>query len=689
MGTLGSGDGIGVLKGVGDKTAGLLSKLGIGTVGELIRWFPRGYDTFGAPIQISAVVRGEKCAVSAAVVGMARVRKVRNLHMTEFTIRDTDCSMLVLFYNMPFLRQVLKSGVHYVFRGVVTMHGNDYVMEQPRFYSKEDYAKRMDSIQPCYGLTKGLSNGKVQKLMKQALSESVWEEDCFPPAFLQEYQLVTYREALWGIHFPDSEEHLVQARRRMSFEEFFVFVYAMQSGSKRSAIWPNSHPIRVSEECKHFLEALPFELTKAQEKVWREIGDDMAGEGCMNRLLQGDVGSGKTIIAILALLSCVESGYQGALMAPTEVLAMQHYQSILAYIQLYHLRFKPVLLTGSLSAKEKRAARDKLSCGAANLAVGTHAVIQESVEFQNLGLVITDEQHRFGARQRESLAQKGSYPHILVMSATPIPRTLAITLYGSIPVSVIDELPSNRLPIKSCVVNTSFRPSAYRFLDKEVEAGHQVYVICPLVEDDENGGEGENVADYSSKLKSVMPDHVRIATLHGKMRSGDKNQIMESFSKGDIDILVSTTVIEVGINVPNATVMMIENAERFGLAALHQLRGRVGRGSVQSYCIFISTKEDPATMERLQVLLHSNDGFYIASQDLKLRGPGDLHTKQAIRTIRQSGDFSFQFGDIYEDADVLALASLAVTRVLTSDKEDTSSLAALAQRTNGVDFSTI
>jgi ATP-dependent DNA helicase RecG len=596
--------------------------------------------------------------------------------------------MLVLFYNMPFLRQVLKSGVHYIFRGVVTMHGNAYVMEQPRYYTKEEYEERMASIQPIYGLTKGLSNGKVQKLVRQALRSFDWEDDCFPDTMRQEYGLVTYQEAMLGIHFPENEEQLVQARRRLSFEEFFIFICGMQSGAKSSALWPNTHLIRPVEACTQFLDALPFGLTKAQGKVWGEIRADLAGEGCMNRLLQGDVGSGKTIIAILALIACAENGYQGALMAPTEVLAMQHYQGILEYIRLYQIPLVPVLLTGSMSAKEKREALSKLASGEANLAVGTHAVIQDKVTFRDLALVITDEQHRFGARQREALAEKGSHPHILVMSATPIPRTLAITLYGSIPVSVIDELPENRLPIKSCVVNTSFRPSAYRFLEKEVGEGHQVYVICPLVEDGESGSAGENVTDYREKLLSVLPDGVRIASLHGKMRPGDKNRIMEEFSSGEIDILVSTTVIEVGINVPNATVIMIENAERFGLAALHQLRGRVGRGGSQSYCIFISTKEDPATMERLQVLLHSNDGFYIASQDLKLRGPGDLHPKRAIRTIRQSGDFAFQFGDIYEDADVLELAAQAAGRAIAAP-EDSLFLAKLARRTKGVDFNTI
>ena len=376
----------------------------------------------------------------------------------------------------------------------------------------------------------------------------------------------------------------------------------------------------------------------------------------MNRLVQGDVGSGKTIIAVLALLMCAANGFQGAMMAPTEVLAAQHYEGICQYVEKYHAALRPLLLVGSMTAKEKRDAYEKIASGEANLVVGTHAVIQEKVHFKNLALVVTDEQHRFGVRQREVLAEKGSNPHVLVMSATPIPRTLAIILYGDLQVSVIDELPANRLPIKNCVVGTSYRPKAYQFIEKEVRAGRQAYVICPMVEEGEME-DLENVSEYAQKLRAALPADMQVATLHGKMKAADKNRVMEEYAAHNIDVLVSTTVIEVGINVPNATVMMVENAERFGLAQLHQLRGRVGRGEHQSYCIFISAQDSKDTMERLDILNRSNDGFYIASEDLKLRGPGDLFG------IRQSGAFAFRMGDIYTDAEILKQASQAVDRV--------------------------
>ncbi len=385
----------------------------------------------------------------------------------------------------------------------------------------------------------------------------------------------------------------------------------------------------------------------------------------MNRLVQGDVGSGKTIVAVLALLMTAANGYQGALMAPTEVLAMQHFETIQGYVKKYGLIFRPVLLVGSMTAREKREVYGAIADGQANLIIGTHALIQEKVQYRSLGLVVTDEQHRFGVRQRELLAQKGENPHILVMSATPIPRTLAIILYGDLHLSVIDELPADRLPIKNCVVNISYRPTAYRFIAGQVAQGRQVYVICPQVEgDDAEGGLPlENVADYAEKLRAALPASVQVACLHGRMRPGDKSRVMNQFADHSIDVLVSTTVIEVGINVPNATVMMVENAERFGLAQLHQLRGRVGRGEHQSYCIFVSADEKPESMERLEILNKSNDGFHIASEDLKLRGPGELFG------IRQSGEFSFRVGDIYADAGLLKQASEAVDRLLAEDPE--------------------
>ena len=411
---------------------------------------------------------------------------------------------------------------------------------------------------------------------------------------------------------------------------------------------------------EEFLARLPFELTGAQKKVWNEICQDICGSYTMSRLVQGDVGSGKTIVAVLALMLTGLNGYQGAMMVPTEVLARQHYEKISSMMEVYDIPLKVELVTGSMTAKEKRLAYERIENGKVQIIVGTHALIQEKVQYQNLALVITDEQHRFGVRQRETLAQKGKTPHILVMSATPIPRTLAIILYGELDISVIDELPSNRLPIKNCVVDTGYREKAYRFMKKEIAEGRQCYIICPMVEESE-AMEAENVTDYAANLKKEMDASVRVCALHGKMKQKQKDEIMGQFARGEIQILVSTTVIEVGIDVPNATVMMVENAERFGLAQLHQLRGRVGRGKHQSYCIFMSGSKSKETKKRLEILNRSNDGFHIANEDMKLRGPGDLFG------IRQSGLMNFRIGDVFQDARVLQQANEAAGKILNED----------------------
>lgn len=648
------------LKGVGEKTCKLFAKLDIHTVGELLSSYPRDYDTFHDPVRINEAVPGEVCAVYAAVASIPNEKRVRKLSILNVNISDGSGNMQLTFFNMPFLKKVLKQGGFYLFRGTVQSRGSFKFMEQPRIFSLDDYKKQTNTLIPRYSLTKGLTNQTVQKAVKQALSHYEFEEEYYDETLLASYELLTEREAIEAIHFPTDMDSLVKARKRLVFDEFFSFLFLMRKNKQFSEGLKNAYQMFETADTVRFLEQLPFPLTKAQKKVWGEIREDLGSPYCMNRLIQGDVGSGKTILAVLALLMTAANGYQGALMAPTEVLAMQHFETIQGYVEKYGLIFKPVLLVGSMTAREKREVYEKISSGEANLIIGTHALIQEKVRYHSLALVVTDEQHRFGVRQREQLAEKGETPHILVMSATPIPRTLAIILYGDLHISVIDELPANRLPIKNCVVNTSYRPKAYKFIAGEVEKGRQVYVICPQVEEGEME-ELENVTDYSEKLRSALPSSVQVAYLHGKMRPADKNRIMEEFAAHVIDVLVSTTVIEVGINVPNATVMMVENAERFGLAQLHQLRGRVGRGEHQSYCIFVSTKENKETMERLQILNQSNDGFFIASEDLKLRGPGDLFG------IRQSGEFSFRMGDIYTDASILQQASEAVDSLLQTD----------------------
>ncbi len=678
------------IKGVGEKTAALFGKINVYTVDDLIRHYPRDYETYDAPVSIRETSPGSVQAVYGQITAIPNVKKVRNLSILNAILKDDKGDSIQLtFFNMPFLKKVLKPGGFYLFRGLVQQRGTHKLMEQPRMFTWDEYKQKSGRLLPRYALTKGLTNQTVQKSVAQALEYYPPEKEYLPRMILQKYPMLSHREAVYALHFPENREELLAARNRMVFEEFFSFLLVLRKNKELAAKTENHFPMYETADTVRFLEQLPFPLTKAQKKVWGELREDMGSPYAMNRLIQGDVGSGKTILAVLALLMCAANGYQGAMMAPTEVLAVQHFETISGYIEKYGIAFRPVLLTGSMTAKEKREAYAKIASGEANLIIGTHALIQEKVEYPSLALVVTDEQHRFGVRQRETLAAKGSEPHVLVMSATPIPRTLAIILYGDLKVSVIDELPANRLPIKNCVVGTSYRPKAYEFIAREVAAGRQAYVICPMVEEGESD-DLENVVDYTEKLRAALPPSVQVAYLHGKMRPADKNRIMEEFADKKIDVLVSTTVIEVGINVPNATVMMVENAERFGLAQLHQLRGRVGRGEFQSYCIFISTSDTKETMERLQILNHSNDGFHIASEDLKLRGPGDIFG------IRQSGEFAFVLGDIYTDANILKEASDAVEQLLVSDPEltDDDSLALVNYfkehtAVNVVDFRTI
>ncbi|MDR0947886.1 MAG: ATP-dependent DNA helicase RecG [Lachnospiraceae bacterium] len=660
-------DKVTTIKGIGEKTAALLQKLSIETVSDLVRYYPRRYDTYESPIEISRLKAGERCSVLASIASTPSTKIVRNLTILEVIVRDSSAALCITFFNRPYLKNQLRRGAQFVFRGLVSCKGTTFVMEQPELFQSTDYASYLHKTLPIYSLTKGLSNTLMHKALRLALDGFCWEKERFPTEVMERFSLMDHETAMRMIHFPVNERMLQGAVKRIAFEEFYDFLYELHNTQRLLQEYPNGYPIHNPQMPARYLDQLPFSLTNAQSSVWLQICKDLAGDSCMNRLIQGDVGSGKTILAILALLACVEQGYQGAFMAPTEVLARQHYLSITADTEKFDLAFRPVLLTGSMSAKEKREAYSLLSSGEANLAIGTHALIQGKVNFSKLALVITDEQHRFGVVQRDELARKGNIPHVLSMSATPIPRSLAITIYGNLPISMVDELPANRLRIKSCVVNTSYRPTAYRFLQQEVNKGHQVYVICPLVEAGEEEDEylKENVGEYTRKLQQALPQGIRIQSLHGKMRAAQKSQIMEDFSNHQIDILVSTTVIEVGINHPTATVMMIENAECFGLSQLHQLRGRVGRGTLQSYCIFISDKEDAKTQERLKVLLDYTDGYEIANQDLKLRGPGDFHVRTAFRGIRQSGELEFHMADIYEDADVLADAKLAVEMMMT------------------------
>lgn len=676
------------LKGIGEKTAGLFEKLNISTTEQLIRHYPRAYEQFAAPVDLDEADLESLVSVSGYICSNIATRHVRGLSITTFKAQCVGGELHMTYFNMPYLKNSLKQNVQYIFRGVLNKKGNHHVMEQAKIYKPEEYGKMIDRMLPIYSTTKGLSNNAITKAMQQAIAREDLSNDYLPCKIKEKQGFCSMEDAVKQMHFPTGRAELIRARERLVFDEFFLFILMLRRMRDTNQELPNRYPMIEVAETGRLIEALPYRLTRAQQKVWREIQADLASEHTMNRLIQGDVGSGKTILAFLSLIMCVVNGYQGAMMAPTEVLARQHYESLLKMKEQYHLPIYPVLLTGSTTAKDRSDIYTQIENGMANIIIGTHALIQDKVRYHNLALVITDEQHRFGVRQRESLAQKGNTVHVLVMSATPIPRTLAIILYGDLHISVLDELPANRLPIKNCVVNTSYRETAYRFIQKEVADGKQVYVICPMVEEGEME-DLEDVVSYTAKLKQVLPSAIQIASLHGKMKPAEKNRIMEEFAAHRIDVLVSTTVIEVGINVPNATVMMVENAERFGLAQLHQLRGRVGRGTEQSYCIFISKSDKPETMKRLKILNESNDGFYIASQDLKLRGPGDLFG------IRQSGDLRFVLGDIFQDAALLQCAGDWADQILMEDRElqgaeYTALREFLEQSTiNDVDFRTI
>lgn len=655
------------LKGVGQKTASVLKKLDLLTIGDLLRHYPRFYEHYPEPIKINQAINGQKAAICVVITKINGVVKKGNLTVLSGEATDNTGVIRFVFFNQPYIRNQIKSGGHYLFYGNVTIKGLQITMEQPAIHGILDYDELVKYPQPIYSLTKGITNKALLKLTSQALEKYPSPAEIFSKQMLEEYDLLDYKSAIRGIHFPDSDDDLLRARRRLVFEEFFFFLLGMRLKKAQLAVLENKCSMPEKKETNRFIRNLPFSLTASQKKVVKEIDSDVNSPICMNRLIQGDVGSGKTIIALIALHQCIENGFQGALMAPTEVLASQHMEGTQKLSEDLNLLFKPILLTGSMTVAQKREAYEKIRTGEANLIIGTHALIQEKVEYHNLGLVVSDEQHRFGVKQREALAGKGKDPHILVMSATPIPRTLALILYGDLQVSIVKEKPADRKAIKNCLVGPSYRATANKFLADKVREGYQAYVICPMVEpgefDREEFGQSdlENVVEYTDKLSKALPQDIRIRYLHGKLKSQEKNEIMTAFANHEFDILVSTTVIEVGINVPNAVVMLIENAERFGLAQLHQLRGRVGRGDAQSYCIFMSPKMDDKTKERLEIVNQSNDGFHIAQEDLRLRGPGEL------LGLRQSGEFSFGLGDIYSDADVLTSASEAVDSILKMD----------------------
>lgn len=650
------------IKGVGEKTKILLNRIRIIEAEDVIFHYPRNYDIYEKPICISEIDNRAVVAIEGTVIRTPDIKHVKNLTIITTTIRDNNNDTIkVNWFNMPFLHNTVKYSMRFVFRGRIKRMDRTMVLEQPEILTLAKYEEKQNQMQPIYSLTKGISNNQMAKIVKEAFG-LCGICDYLDEEFRRKYNLCELNYALQNIHFPVDLDALKSARSRLAFDEFFSFIYKLRKLKEKDIEVPNHYIINNFETSDKVIKHLNFKLTNAQTRVLKDIRKDIMGETVMQRLIQGDVGSGKTILAFLAMFDMAAAGLQSVLMVPTEVLAEQHYNSIMEIIRNNSLEYEVVLLTGSLTAKQKKIIYEKIETGQARLVIGTHAVFQEKVIYDRLALVVIDEQHRFGVLQRAALMEKGISPHVIVMSATPIPRTLAIILYGDMDISVIDELPADRKSIKNCVVTKDYRPKAYAFIEKQVSGGRQAYVICPMVEENDML-EAENVVDYAEILKKNLSKHITVEYLHGKMKPEQKNDILRRFEKNEINVLVSTTVIEVGINVPNATVMMVENAERFSLASLHQLRGRVGRGKHQSYCIFISATDNKDKLKRLEILNQSNDGFYIASQDLKLRGPGDFFG------VRQSGEMQFELADIYTDAKLLETAGEAVDEFISSGNE--------------------
>lgn len=651
-------DSVMTVKGVGPKTAALMGKLGITTVGELLEYYPVSYDSYEVPVTVRQADFLDFAAVQGTIITSPSIRQMNRKQIVVSQIRDRNGDTLrVIWFHMPFLRGTMKPGMQFVLRGRLHGYGSARTMEHPQIFTLGAYDALIGSHQPIYALTAGLTSKTIGKAVSQVWESGIEIEESLSQDQRERWKLMNKKQAIQQIHFPQENAMLQEARKRLVFEEFYQFILGVRQMRQQLQMQKNIYAIIEQPQVWELMEKLPYRLTNAQRNAFSDICSDMIGEHRMNRLVQGDVGSGKTIVAFLALYQVALCRYQAAMMAPTEVLATQHYEALNKMIEQYELPIQAVLLTGSMTAAQKRAVYKQIESHEVDIIIGTHALFQEKVNYDELALVVTDEQHRFGVEQRKMLSEKGLAPHILVMSATPIPRTLAIIIYGDLDISVIDELPSNRLPIKNCAVDISYRPKAYEFLKKQVELGHQAYVICPMIEETEQM-DAENVIEYTKKLRKELPANIVISYLHGKMKNQEKERIMKAFGENQIQILVSTTVIEVGIDVPNATVILIENAQQFGLAQLHQLRGRVGRGNAQSYCILMNTSGSKESRKRLDILNHSNDGFFIASEDLKLRGPGDFFG------VRQSGMLQFKLADIYQDAEILKQASEAVEEVI-------------------------
>lgn len=644
------------LKGVGEKRAALFLKKGIKTVEDMLYFFPRGHEDRSQIKEIADCSNGDTVCISVTVYSPVKETRIRkNMTIYSMPVFDESGAITIIWYNNRFVKDTFHSGDKFRFYGKISLKHAKFEMINPIF-EKEGKEQFTGKIVPLYPLTEGLNQKTVQAVMENALNEAGRIEEYLPASIREKYRLAEINYAMKNIHFPESFESYNIARRRFVFEELFVLQLAL-SGRKDKGTEKEGVVFSDTSCVNDFVKSLPFPLTGAQVRTLKEIFADCKSGKMMNRLVQGDVGSGKTAVAAAAIYVAVKNGHQAAMMAPTEILATQHLETLEGFFK--GMGINTVLLTGSMKAKEKRLAYDMIMTGAADVVVGTHAIIQQQVYFKDLALVVADEQHRFGVEQRAKLAAKGHNPHMLIMSATPIPRTLALILYGDLDISVIDELPPGRKAVKTYAVGENMRKRILAFIDKHVKQGMQVYVVCPLIEETEKS-DLQDAKNLTEKLQEIFPDY-NIGLLHGKMKQKLKDEIMNEFVEGRMNILVSTTVIEVGVNVPNANLMVIENAERFGLSQLHQLRGRVGRGSEQAYCILFAHGSNEITKKRMETMCISNDGFYISEQDLKLRGPGDFFG------TRQHGLPEMKIANLFEDQDILRQAQEAVHHIMEND----------------------
>ena len=664
-------DPITILKGIGPTKAKQFVNLNIITLGDLICHFPRGYEDRTKLVPIEKLEPDVPACFKAMVMNTPRTAHIRKgLDLTKVQVADTTGRLNLTFFNNKYVSEQLQYGREYIFYGAVSGDFIGYSMTNPVFEALDSQPVTTRRVLPIYPLTAGLSNASVLKAVRQALAICDTPPEIIPDQVRQQYGILSADRAYYAIHEPASMAEAEMAKKRLIFEEFFVFSAGL-SLMRASRAEKKSEPFQ-NLDLKQFSASLPFTLTGAQKRAIEEILEDFRSGAPMNRLVQGDVGSGKTMVAAAAAYCAAKNGKQSALMAPTEILAEQHYQSLSRLFE--PMGITVALLTGSMSQKEKRVVREQIASGEVDLAVGTHALLSDTTTFHDLGLVIADEQHRFGVAQRAKLSAKGDDPHLLVMSATPIPRTLALLMYGDLDVSIINELPPGREAVDTFLVGESYRARINAFIRKQVDEGHQCFVVCPAVEENEDLGIKAATVWAETLQKTVFPD-LRIALLHGQMKGAEKEEAMASFARGEADVMVATTVIEVGVDVPNATLMVIEDADRFGLSQLHQLRGRVGRGKAKSYCILTSHNKNPETLQRLKALCKTTDGFKIAEEDLALRGPGDFFGS------RQSGLPTFRVANLSYDLQTLKDAQEASARWIDeSGTSDAPEVLALRSR---------